>query len=80
MQLTYLDRLQADEIRADSVLHAEVEGPGMSRTYVLTSNTGRDILLFVCGSTGITMMVDECKHDHESDGSVHHHARQEFHD
>lgn len=75
MQITHLNSQQAAEILDAGQGLAQLEGPGTSRTHVLTSDTGRDITIIVCGSTGEAVMVDECRHDQDAGGSVHHHAR-----
>ena len=75
MQVTHLDAQQAAEIIGAGQGLAQLEGPGTSRTHVLTSDTGRDITLIVCGATGEAMMIDECQYDQDADGSVQHHAR-----
>lgn len=75
MQITYLATLQAADILETSEKLAQFEGPGASMTHILHSDTGRDIVLVIDGLTGDAMMFDECKHDGDSGGSVHHHAR-----
>lgn len=76
MQITHLDMQQAADILEASELLMELEGPGTSRTHILSNDGGRDITLIVCGSTGEAIMIDECKHDQDAGGSVHEHARE----
>ena len=75
MQITHLDAQQAVEILGAGDELAQLEGPGTARTHVLTSDTGRNITVVVCGSTGEAMMIDECQYDQDAGGSVHDHAR-----
>lgn len=75
MQITHLDMQQAADILETGKEWTRFDGPGTSRTHVLTAIEGRDITLIVCGSTGEAMMIDECKYDQDAGGSVHDHAR-----
>lgn len=75
MQITYLDSQQAAEILDAGATLVQFEGPGTARTHILTSDTGRNIALVVCGPTGDTMKIDECQYDQDAGGSIHHHAR-----
>ena len=75
MQITYLDIQQAADILDAGEVLMQFEGPGTSRTHVMTAIEGRDITLIVCGSTGDAMMIDECEYDQDAGGSVHDLAR-----
>ena len=75
MQITYLETQQAADILEISEKLAQLEGPGASITHILHTDIGRDIVLVIDGTTGEAMMFDECKHDGDSGGSVHFHAR-----
>ena len=74
MQITYLDIEQTTDILAAGKLLAGLEGPGTARTHVVTSDTGRDIVLVVAVS-GDSMMFDQCQYDGDSGGSVHDQTR-----
>lgn len=79
MQLTHLDTAQAADVLAESRAITAVDWHGM-RAHVLTSNTGRDLLLVQCDATGGAFMVDGCAYDSDSGGSAHDHARAVFAD
>jgi hypothetical protein len=51
-----------------------VEAPGAAQTYVAVLD-GIDVLIVTDAMTGGAVVIHGCRHDYESGGSIHDHAR-----